>query len=158
MASRVEVVRNYTVSIASRMLGRGAWQEAMSEEPLRTYIDRGNIPTWAKNLNIALDHAAPVYAALEILAPISSRIFVPAIKSENQERYNTLLTAISVSLLPLAADIAVWASLIYSGHNFMEIVDLKFAANTATHVGLDIVSAAARRARTFRPSATTLAV
>lgn len=75
--------------------------------------------------------------------------------SETWERSGPL------DLLRLVPDLALLGATSYLSlsHNPAEAVAMKLAVNAATQVGLDLIGAAAKRIRSFRPpTATTLAV
>lgn len=160
MANRIEAIRNYLGSVANRTLGRQAWREAMrqpNESYSYTYTERQ--PTWAKSLNRALYQAAVPYAALEFIAPVTSRVVFPIVEGReaNQVLQNDYLNT-GLMLPALITDVSTNMFAIFVGRNSSEVIILKLAANAATHVSLDFIGAAAKRVRNFRPSGTTLAV
>ena len=133
------------------------------ERPAERRVSYESRPPWARDLNRAMDHGAPVYALAELLSPVTSRLMFPALdESEKLAKRHPIIGYATISL-PLIADLAlIGACAYFSNNNYAEFGELLIIRNAVTHVSLDIASVAGKGAtrllRHFRPPTTTLAL
>ena len=167
MANFVEAVI-YPFSTVGRAIGVNAVAETMRGPELEcTRSDEK--PVWAVATEKALFRAFPALLAT-LIAPITSRLYVPALndsgRTDRQYLGKEHLQYLSSSIWRLTADMLLTGAIGSLMQNPLEFplafVGWKLTANAATHAGLDLADVvgkgATRLYRHFRPSDTTLAI
>ncbi len=141
----IEAAGNYCLKTADKALGIHAWREAMQKPIPDSLFACPNRPAWANAVNKVLDLQAPLYAALEFLAPAISRIWVPVL--DHPEKYAKYPSVIKYGMVaPALVDIANIAGTIFLSQEFGNGLLLKVAANAGTHMALDLISVAGKGA------------
>ncbi len=157
IAERTQTIRDYAGSVANRTIGRAAWREAMQRpSSYDSYYD--DRPRWARAINKALNHAAPLHSILELGYPLTSKSILSTIYPEDTEssKFNPYIDTGKL-FLALTTDMALWAPAIWLTHNLDEAAALKLATNIAVQIGSDIVSTTVNRIKYLRPHNTTIA-
>lgn len=117
-------------------------------------------PAWARAVNRAvnkvLDPDAPLYTMLEAIAPATSRLISPLLRTTEEGhlgRYDHLKAVLMVPTM--AIDMTLIYASLSLGHSPLEVVAWKLAANAATHIGFDLAELVVNRIRNFRPPVAT---
>lgn len=155
MASRLETVKTYLLSVAERTFGIEAYRKEVAkierfnavDSERYTVLNREDVEKSGFHLGI-----------FQILMPAVTEVMLNDKGSKmNSSLFKESLKVVNDTLPAAAVDLWAMAPALLS-HNPVEFVILKLAANAVTHVGLDVLGAAAKRFRNFRPSANILAV
>lgn len=156
MANRIEQAGSYLGSLLKRSSGIEAFN--LSGQFIK---DRGLMVD--DNDKKSLQTSAWVY---QVLAPATTNFIMdlrkgPDLKPSSESEWVIAIKASSAIVLDLGSNIPLTSLTLYLTHNpvefGVEFVIGRLAINAATHVSFDVLGAAAKRVKTFRPSSTTLA-
>lgn len=157
MAGRLEVAKDYLVSVAERITGIDAVKAY--------YFDNKPAPD-----NPHLRRAKALAIVGGILGGGAIQVFLPSmyrglndeyqgirIDREHPEPYSYSYLGETGLMGGYVMDMGLMLASV-TNHNPAEVIILKLAANVISNVGGDLAVAAVNKIKTFRPSATTLAV
>ncbi|MDP3974195.1 MAG: hypothetical protein Q8P92_05190 [Candidatus Daviesbacteria bacterium] len=152
MTNGLETARNYLGSVVERTVGWAGYQREHHLESISHPITNQSSPVEIKhNQSQAVLTGLTVGFLTQISAPITYEGF---------KRFANMDTLPLVLMGTGAVDTlsTIPAVIFLSYGHPAEAILVKLAANAAIHVGLDLIRAAARRIKTFRPPADILAV
>lgn len=139
--SPVAIGKAYMESIIDRVLGRTAWREAMQRRGLGMWTYPNDERSYrSRAFSRVLDHAAPIYSAIELLSPLSSRSLTVD---------GSYVEPSLASLPALAVDMSILWLLMSVQTDLPGYIGLKLLANAATHMAWDLGSAAVQKMRSF---------
>lgn len=142
IAEKTQAPRDYMGDLGNRIIGRDAWMEP----------DSDSNPAWTRYLITGCKILYPFALSKQIIeSPILAKYM--DIKTHAYADFGITMALIGIETLLWAPTI-----LLAQNHQWEAAVGLRIATTAVVHVGLDVISAAAKRFRGFRPSGTTLAV
>ncbi|MBI2017710.1 hypothetical protein HYS92_01520 [Candidatus Daviesbacteria bacterium] len=146
MTNRVELAKNYLVSVAERTIG----VEGFRREYNSAYDFISPVP------GIEISHRNGAILTGLFLGTISQLLIPTCYEARNRFRKTNWFGSLVFGGLAVDYVTTIIPAFALS-NNLTEGIAIKLLANVATHVGLDVLSVTAQRFRNFKPSATTLA-
>lgn len=147
MASKLEVAKDYLLSVAERTIGVNAYQR------WQKYVDQLDHDPFERIKQKR--YAVPMGGLQFVFPAVMDSLY--GIIGEKGER-SGWITMTKYNVVQPYIDVTSWGLIAMTTDNPLEFVGAKLAINAITHVGFDLGKAAINRLRTFRPSANILAV
>lgn len=141
MGSKVETVKEYSISVAQRAIGWDAFQKKPQERLVSRLIDCMGQITFP--------------ALSRLMSPLGAERIGSKSSVREKLKFFGRITIREAGLMP---DLGLWMIVLAASDNPLEILPLRLAANAATQIGFDVISAGIDKIKSFRPSANTLAV